>query len=202
VALSTIARPLSGPAMTPTRCAWAGDDARMIAYHDDEWGVPLHDEQRLFEMLCLEGAQAGLSWSTILNRRDGYRAAYDGFDAERIAAYSDERQAELLKDARIIRNRAKVRAFRENARAVLRLRDSDGGLASYLWRAVGDAPVTNAFTALSQIPAGTVLSESLSKDLNARGFGFVGPTIVYAYMQSTGLVNDHITDCFRYRELS
>jgi DNA-3-methyladenine glycosylase I len=184
--------------MTPTRCTWAGDDARMIAYHDDEWGVPLHDEQRLFEMLCLEGAQAGLSWSTILNRRDGYRAAYNGFDAERIVAYSDERQAELLKDARIIRNRAKVRAFRENARAVLRLRESDGGLEPYLWGFVGGGPIVSSFESLSELPARTPLAEALSKDLKARGFGFVGPTIVYAYMQSIGLVNDHTVDCFRH----
>jgi DNA-3-methyladenine glycosylase I len=188
--------------MTLTRCAWAGDDARMIAYHDDEWGVPLHDERHLFEMLCLEGAQAGLSWSTILNRRDGYRAAYDDFDPERVAAYSDERQTELLTDARIIRNRAKVRAFRENARSVLRLRESDGGLASYLWSVVGGTPISNRFEALSQIPASTPLSESLSKDLKGRGFGFVGPTIIYAYMQSIGLLNDHTIDCFRYPELN
>ena len=169
----------------------------MVAYHDDEWGVPLHDERRLFEMLCLEGAQAGLSWSTILNRREGYRAAYEGFDAERMADYSDERQAELLTDVRIIRNRAKVRAFRENARAVLRLRQSDGGLDGYLWAWVDGTPIVSDYAELADIPPQTALSERISKDLKARGFGFVGPTIVYAYMQSTGTVDDHTADCFR-----
>jgi DNA-3-methyladenine glycosylase I len=179
------------------RCVWAGSDAAMVAYHDDEWGVPLHDERRLFEMLCLEGAQAGLSWSTILNRRDGYRAAYEGFDAERIAEYSDERQAALLTDVRIIRNRAKVRAFRENARAVLRLREAGNGLDGYLWAWVDGTPIVNDFAGLTDIPAKTTLSERISKDLKARGFGFVGPTIVYAYMQSTGMIDDHTLDCFR-----
>jgi DNA-3-methyladenine glycosylase I len=180
-----------------TRCQWAGGDAAMIAYHDDEWGVPLHDERRLFEMLCLEGAQAGLSWSTILNRREGYRVAYDGFDAALMAGYSDERQAELLTDVRIIRNRAKVRAFRENARAVLRLRGTDGGLDGYLWAWVEDTPIVSDFATMSDIPTQTPLSERISKDLKAHGFGFVGPTIVYAYMQSTGMVDDHTLDCFR-----
>jgi DNA-3-methyladenine glycosylase I len=170
----------------------------MVAYHDDEWGQPLHDERRLFEMLCLEGAQAGLSWSTILNRRDGYRAAYDGFDAERIAAYTDERQAELMTDARIIRNRAKIRAFRENAAAVLELRQADGGLDGYLWAFVGGRPIVNRFESQSEIPAQTPQSERLSSDLKRRGFRFVGPVIVYAYMQSTGLVNDHGVGCFRH----
>ena len=180
-----------------TRCSWAGSDRVMIAYHDDEWGVPLHDERRLFEMLCLEGAQAGLSWSTILNRREGYRAAYDGFDAALMAEYSDEHQTELLGDKRIIRNRAKVRAFRENARAVLRLRETDGGLDDYLWAWVGGEPIVNEFATFGDTPAQTPLSQRLSKDLKARGFGFVGPTIVYAYMQSTGMVDDHTRDCFR-----
>lgn len=182
------------------RCSWAGADTAMIAYHDIEWGVPLHDERRLFEMLCLEGAQAGLSWSTILNRREGYRAAYDDFDAARMADYPDERQAQLLVDTRIIRNHAKVRAFRENARAVLRLRETDGGLDHYLWAWVNGAPIVNDFVELTDIPAQTGLSERISKDLKARGFGFVGPTIVYAYMQSVGLVDDHAPDCFRRTE--
>ena len=183
------------------RCEWAGDDARMVAYHDEEWGQPLHDETRLFEMLCLEGAQAGLAWSTILNRRDGYREAYEGFDAERIADYDEARQAELLTDVRIIRNRAKVRAFRANAAATLRLREEVGGLDAYLWGFVDGEPIVNRFGSMSDIPATTPLAETLSKDLKRRGFGFVGPVIVYAYMQSVGLVNDHIVSCFRHSEV-
>lgn len=170
----------------------------MVAYHDEEWGQPLHDERRLFEMLCLEGAQAGLSWSTILNRREGYREAYEGFDAERIAAYSDQRQAELLADVRIIRNRAKVRAFRGNAEATLRLRQTDGGLDAYLWGFVGGDPIVARRETMADIPAHTPLAEALSKDLSNRGFRFVGPVIVYAYMQSIGLVNDHVLSCFRH----
>jgi DNA-3-methyladenine glycosylase I len=170
----------------------------MVAYHDEEWGRPLHDEDRLFEMLCLEGAQAGLSWSTILRRREGYREAYDGFDAATIAAYTDSRQAELLTDERIIRNRAKVRAFRANAEATLRLRETDGGLDGYLWSYVDGAPIVNEYAAMRDVPAQTALSETLSRDLRKRGFNFVGPVIVYAYMQSVGLVNDHVRSCFRY----
>jgi len=168
----------------------------MVAYHDEEWGRPLHDEQRLFEMLCLEGAQAGLSWSTILNRRDGYREVYEGFDADRMAAYSDERQAQLLTDTRIIRNRAKVRAFRGNAAATLQLREEVGGLDPYLWGFVDGSPIVNQRTSLTDIPAETPLANELSRDLKRRGFRFVGPVIVYAYMQSVGLVNDHVIDCF------
>ena len=170
----------------------------MVAYHDDEWGRPLHDERRLFEMLCLEGAQAGLAWSTILHRREGYRAAYDDFDAERIAAYDDARQQQLLADSRIVRNRAKVRAFRDNAAATLRLRDELGSLDAYLWGFVGGQPIINGFTSMSDVPATTPLAEKLSRDLRRRGFRFVGPVIVYALMQSVGLVNDHLVCCFRH----
>jgi DNA-3-methyladenine glycosylase I len=173
----------------------------MVAYHDQEWGVPLHDERSLFELLCLEGAQAGLSWTTILNRRDGYRAAYDGFDVDRVAAFDDQRQAALLVDTRIIRNRAKVAAFRDNARATVALRDTAGGLDAYLWGFVGGAPVMNRFERLGELPAETPLSKTISTDLRKRGFTFVGPTIMYAYMQSIGMVNDHTLDCFRYAEL-
>lgn len=151
-------------------------------------------------MLCLEGAQAGLSWSTILRRRDGYRAAYDGFDASVMAAYDEERQAQLLTDARIIRNRAKVRAFRDNAAAVLRLRESDGGLDAYLFGFVGGSPIVNRFLALADIPAQTPLAEEISRDLRQRGFRFVGPIIVYAFMQSVGIVNDHVVGCCRHPE--
>ena len=174
----------------------------MVAYHDEEWGRPLHDERRLFEMLCLEGAQAGLAWSTILNRREGYREAYDGFDAESMAAYDDERQARLLIDERIIRNRAKVRAFRNNAAATVRLREQAGGLDAYLWDFVGGTPILNQRESMAAVPAKTPLAEELSRDLKRRGFGFVGPVIVYAYMQSVGLVNDHLVDCFRHAELA
>jgi len=169
----------------------------MVIYHDEEWGVPLHDERRLFELLCLEGAQAGLSWSTILNRRDGYRAAYEGFDATQMAAYDDARQARLLADRRIIRNKAKVRAFRDNARAVLELRDETGGLDAYLWGFVGGKAIVNDFETMDQIPTQTPLAEEVSADLKRRGFRFAGPVIVYAYLQSAGLVNDHLLGCFR-----
>jgi DNA-3-methyladenine glycosylase I len=173
----------------------------MVAYHDQEWGVPLHDERSLFELLCLEGAQAGLSWSTILNRRDGYRAAYDGFDVDAVAAFDDGRQAALLGDSRIIRNRAKVAAFRDNARAAVALRDTAGGLDAYLWGYVHGAPIMNRFERLGELPAETPLSKTISTDLRKRGFTFVGPTIMYAYMQSIGMVNDHTLDCYRYAEL-
>lgn len=170
----------------------------MVEYHDEEWGVPLHDERRLFELLCLEGAQAGLSWATILNRRDGYREAYDGFEAEQIASYDERRQATLLADRRIIRNRAKVRAFRDNAQAVLQLRTEVGGLDPYLWGFVDGRPIVNRFESMAEIPAETPLAQDISADLKRRGFRFVGPVIVYAYMQSAGLVNDHVVSCFRH----
>ncbi len=181
-----------------TRCGWAGADPRMIAYHDIEWGVPVHDEDHHFELLCLEGAQAGLSWSTILFRRDGYRAAYEGFDAARIAAYDDARQAELRTDSRIVRNRAKIHAVRENARAVLALRAEGPGLSGFLWSFVDGTPLVNRWRGMGDIPAFTPLSETISKELMRRGFRFVGPTIVYAHLQSAGLVNDHTIDCFRH----
>jgi DNA-3-methyladenine glycosylase I len=188
----------TGTAPPVGRCTWAGTDPLMVDYHDREWGEPLHDEARLFELLCLEGAQAGLSWSTILKRREGYRAAYDAFDAAAIAGYDDARQAALLADARIIRNRAKVRAFRENARATLMLRDAAGGLEPFLWAFVDGVPIVNRHRSLGDLPATTPLSVAVSRALVARGFRFVGPTIVYAYLQSAGLVNDHTVDCFRH----
>ena len=173
----------------------------MVAYHDEEWGVPLHDEQRLFEMLCLEGAQAGLAWSTILNRREGYREAYDGFDAERMAAFDEARQTKLRADRRIVRNRAKIRAFRDNARAVLELREAAGGLDAYLWGFVDGRPIVNRFATMAEVPAETPLAKRISNDLRRRGFRFVGPVIVYAYMQSIGLVNDHVMSCFRHQQV-
>jgi DNA-3-methyladenine glycosylase I len=168
----------------------------MRDYHDREWGRPAHDDQRLFEMLCLEGAQAGLSWDTILRRRDGYRAAYEGFDAAAMATWDDARQAALLADPRIIRNRAKVAAFRDNARATLAVREAFGSLDAYLWRFVDGRPIVNRPPRQELIPAQSTESLALSRDLRTRGFRFVGPVIIYAFMQSVGMVDDHIADCF------
>lgn len=185
--------------MTVIRCAWANPaNPRYLAYHDEEWGVPCHDETRLFEMLNLEGAQAGLSWETVLNKRDSYRAAFDDWDAEKIARYDAVRVAALLADPGIIRNRLKVAAAIANAQAYLRLRDEAGGLDPFLWSYVGGEPIRNAWKA-GETPAKTPLSDRLSKDLGKRGFKFVGSTIVYAYMQAIGMVNDHGVACFRHR---
>jgi len=178
----------------PIRCGWAGPDPLYIAYHDTEWGVPLRDPHRLFELLCLEGAQAGLAWITILRRRGGYRAAFDGFDPQRMAAYTDADRARLMADARIVRNTAKVNAFIANARAFLAI-DDFGELA---WSFVGGRTVVNHWRALEDVPATTDASSAMSRSLRARGFSFVGPTICYAFMQSAGLVNDHVVDCFRH----
>ena len=172
-----------------------------MAYHDTEWGVPLHDERALFEFLILEGAQAGLSWSTILKKREGYRRAYDNFDAERIARYDEADVARLLADPGIVRNRLKVAASITNARATLAIRQEFGGLDAYFWRFVDGQPIQNTWTEMSQLPARTPLSDIISRDLKQRGFKFVGSTIVYAHMQATGMVNDHLTACFRHREL-
>ncbi len=184
----------------PVRCAWARGDLD-IEYHDTEWGVPLHDEQRLFELLILEGAQAGLSWSTILRKREAYRRAYGGFDPRRVAAYGARDVRRLLADAGIVRNRLKIAASIANAKAYLAVRDECGGFAKYLWAVVGGAPIQNAWRAPQQVPAETPASRALSRDLVRRGFRFVGPTICYAFMQATGLVNDHTTDCFRHAQL-
>jgi len=173
----------------------------MIAYHDEQWGVPLHGERELFEMLTLEGAQAGLSWSTILKRREAYLAAFEAFDVDRIAQYDDKETARLLVDSGIIRNKAKVAATIKNARAVLALREEASSLDEFLWSFVGGAPRRNAFRSMAQVPAETDESKAMSKALKKRGFGFVGPTICYALMQSTGMVNDHSMDCFRYDEV-
>lgn len=183
-----------------TRCVWVGnrpDDDIMVRYHDEEWGVPLHDDTKLFELLTLEGAQAGLSWNTILKRREGYRRAFEGFDIARIAAYGAPESERLLQDSGIIRNRAKVAATIGNAQATLELQREFGSLDTYLWGSVGGATKVNRFSSMEDIPAQTPESQSLSKDLQGRGFRFVGPTIIYAFMQSTGLVNDHTGDCFR-----
>jgi DNA-3-methyladenine glycosylase I len=187
--------------MTTVRCRWAGPDPLYLAYHDEEWGVPSHDDRHLFEMLILEGAQAGLSWITILRRREGYRRAFDGFDPEAIARYGAEKKAALLANPEIIRNRAKVDAAIANARAYLALREGGESLDSFLWRFVGGRPLQNRWPSHSQLPAETAESKAMSKELKRRGFRFVGPTICYAFMQATGMVNDHTLDCFRHAEL-
>jgi DNA-3-methyladenine glycosylase I len=185
--------------MPEIRCAWAGDDPLYIAYHDEEWGVPCHDERKLFEMLCLEGAQAGLSWITILRKRENYRAAFDNFDVEKVAAYDDKKVATLLQDAGIVRNKLKVNAFVRNARAFLRVQEEFDSFDAYIWGFVKGDPIINCFQTLSEIPAQTELSQAMSKDMKRRDFTFVGPTICYAFMQATGMVNDHVVDCFCYQ---
>lgn len=186
----------------PTRCAWCSADSLYRAYHDTEWGLPLHDERALFELLTLEGAQAGLSWFTILKKREGYRRAFDNFDAEHIARYTDADVARLMADAGIVRNRLKIESTITNARAALEMRESGGGLDGYFWNFVDGRPIVNAPVDLSQVPASTSLSDTISKDLKRRGFRFAGSTIIYAHMQAMGMVNDHTTDCFRFTELT
>jgi DNA-3-methyladenine glycosylase I len=173
----------------------------MLAYHDREWGVPVHDDRLLFEFLILEGAQAGLSWRTILGRREGYRRAFAGFDAQVIAAYGPDKLQDLLQDPGIIRNRLKIEAAVKNARAFLAVQTASGSFDAYLWQFVGGAPKRNAWRTLQEVPARTPESDAMSKDLQRRGFSFVGSTICYAFMQATGMVNDHLVDCFRHAEL-
>lgn len=181
-----------------TRCAWAGDQPLMRAYHDQEWGRPQHDDRLLFEFLILEGAQAGLSWSTILNKRENYRRAFHGFDPKKIARYGDPDRERLLADAGIVRNRLKIDAAIGNARAYLELCKTDGSLDAYLWHWVEGKPILNRRKGLGDIPARTELSDRISKDLGKRGFKFVGSTIIYAYLQAVGVVNDHLVSCFCY----
>jgi DNA-3-methyladenine glycosylase I len=188
-------------AETPRRCEWAGNSPEMVAYHDEEWGVPSRDERHLFELLTLEGAQAGLSWSTILRKRDGYKQAFAGFDPEVVAHFGARDVERLMADAAIVRNRAKIESTIGNAQALLTLR-AEEPVADYLWRIVDGEPRVNAWRRLDELPAETDESRALSRDLKRRGFRFVGPTIVYAFMQAAGLVNDHVVDCFRYRELT
>lgn len=183
------------------RCAWACRTREERDYHDLEWGVPLRDDDRLFEFLILEGAQAGLSWSTILKRRENYRAAFDGFRPQSVAAYGEEKLRQLLQDPGIIRNRLKIQAAVANARAFLEVQAEFGSFASYMWRFVNDEPIQNAWRDYSEAPPETPESKAMSKDLKRRGFRFVGPTICYAHMQAVGMVNDHAVDCFRWREL-
>jgi len=183
------------------RCEWAQAE-QMIPYHDAEWGVPIHDDRALFEFHILEGAQAGLSWSTILKKREAYRLAFDGFDPAKVAAYDDAKVAELLANPGIVRNRLKIAAAITNARAFLAIQQEFGSFDAYVWRFVGGQPKQNAWRELRDLPATSVESDALSKDLIRRGFKFVGSTICYAFMQAVGMVNDHTTDCFRYAQLA
>lgn len=187
--------------MNRHRCSWAGDDALYRRYHDTEWGVPVHDDRRLFEFLVLEGAQAGLSWITILRKRENYRAAFDGFDASRIAAYGADKIESLLQDAGIVRNRLKVQAAVINAQKFLEVQREFGSFDRFIWQFVGGETRHNNWRSLSEVPASTEESDAMSKELKRRGFKFAGSTICYAHMQATGMVNDHTTDCFRHREL-
>jgi len=186
----------------PTRCEWASPgDARMLAYHDEEWGVPSHDDRHLFEMLTLEGAQAGLSWKTILDKREGYRRAFAGFDPVKVAAFRPAKIERLLADPGIVRNRLKVASTVTNAHAVLAVQAELGSLDAYLWSFVGGWPIAHGPRSLGELPAETDESRAMSKDMKRRGFRFVGPTVCYAFMQATGTVNDHVRSCFRYAEL-
>jgi DNA-3-methyladenine glycosylase I len=187
--------------MNKSRCAWAGIDALYQSYHDTEWGVPLHDDQRLFEFLILEGAQAGLSWITILRKRENYRAGFDGFDAARIAGYGANKIESLLQNEGIVRNRLKVEAAVINAQRFLEVQDEFDSFAAFIWQFLEGKPKQNAWRSLADIPASTPESDAMSKELKQRGFKFVGSTICYAFMQATGMVNDHTTNCFRHKEL-
>jgi DNA-3-methyladenine glycosylase I len=183
-----------------TRCHWA-KNALNIPYHDEEWGVPLHDDQKLFELLILEGAQAGLSWDTVLQKRARYREVFDGFDANKIARYDKKKVRQLLADPGIIRNRLKIDSTISNARSFLKIQEEFGTFDAYIWRFVGGQPKQNARKSHKQVPARTAESDAMSKDLKKRGFRFVGSTICYAFMQATGMANDHVVNCFRYQEL-
>ncbi len=184
-----------------TRCSWCGEDPLYIAYHDEEWGVPVMDDGLLFEFLTLETFQAGLSWITVLRKRENFRKAFDDFDYKIIAKYSEEKIESLLQDAGIIRNKLKVRATVTNARAFMEVQKEFGSFSDYIWGFVDGKPIKNKLENLKDIPANTALSDTLSKDLKSRGFKFVGTTVVYAHMQATGMVNDHVTSCFRYKEV-
>jgi DNA-3-methyladenine glycosylase I len=184
------------------RCPWSGTDPLYVAYHDEEWGVPVHDDRVLFEFLVLEGAQAGLSWLTILRKRDAYRRAFDRFDARKVARYDKRKVGALLADAGIVRNRAKIDSAIKNARAFLDVQAEFGSFHAYMWRFVDGRPVQNRRRTIGEVPARSPQSDAMSKDLKSRGFTFVGSTIVYAHMQAVGMVNDHLVDCFRHREVT
>jgi DNA-3-methyladenine glycosylase I len=185
-----------------TRCGWCGHDPLYVAYHDEEWGVPVFDDRTLFEFLILEGAQAGLSWSTILKKRQGYRRAFDDFDAATVARYDGPKIATLLTDPGIVRNQLKIGAAVTNAQAFLKVQEQWGSFSSYIWSFVDGRPIQNSWRSMDEIPAMTPLAETISRDLKTRGFRFVGPTIIYAHMQATGMVNDHLVGCFRYPEIA
>jgi DNA-3-methyladenine glycosylase I len=190
------------PSENAVRCGWAANDALLMAYHDQEWGVPLHDDRALFEFLVLEGAQAGLSWSTILKKRPAYRAAFDHFRPRKVARYSEVKIAALLANAGIVRNRLKIRAAVQNAQALLAVQKEFGSFDTYIWQFVGGQALQNRWRRMQEVPARTMESDAMSKDLAKRGFTFVGSTICYAFMQATGMVNDHVVTCFRYKELA
>jgi DNA-3-methyladenine glycosylase I len=187
--------------MPITRCPWPGSDPLYLAYHDTEWGVPAHDDRHLFEMLILEGAQAGLSWITILRKRERYREVFDRFDAQKVARYGERKVSSLLADAGIVRNRMKIDAAIGNAKAFLAVQDEFGSFDRYLWQLVGNRPIVNHWKTMKDVPAKTTASDAISKDLQKRGFRFVGSTICYAFMQAVGLVNDHLIDCYRHDEI-
>ncbi len=188
--------------MKRERCGWCGIDPLYVAYHDVEWGVPVRDDRKLFEFLVLEGAQAGLSWSTILRKREGYRVAFDGFDPVKVASYDEDRISQLLADPGIVRNRQKVRSTVSNACAFLAVQQEFGTFSHYIWSFTDGTPIQNSWRTLDQIPSTSPLAEAISRDLKSRGFRFVGPTIVYAHMQATGMVNDHLVTCFRHAEVA
>ena len=189
--------------MVKKRCVWAGEsNPLLLEYHDREWGVPVHDDAKHFEFLVLEGAQAGLSWSVVLNKREGYRRAFSEFDPQKVARYTEKRVQKLLLDSGIIRNRQKIDAAVRNARAFLSIQEEFGSFDAFAWRFVGGRPKVNRWKVMKQIPAASNESDAFSKDLKQRGFSFVGSTVIYAHMQAVGMVNDHLVDCFRYREVA
>lgn len=188
--------------MEKKRCSWCGNDPLYMAYHDEEWGVPVYDDDTLFEFLILETFQAGLSWITILKKRENFRKAFDNFDYKKIANYSEEKEESLRQDAGIIRNKLKIKATITNAQAFMKVQEEYGSFSTYIWSFVDGKPIVNTFKSLLEVPANTSLSDAISKDLKKRGFKFVGSTVIYAHMQATGMVNDHVEECFRYKELT
>lgn len=186
---------------SPLRCNWCGDDPLYQRYHDEEWGVPVYTDETLFEFLLLEGAQAGLSWITVLRKRENYRAAFDNFDAHKMARYSSKKHAQLLQNTGIIRNKLKVAGFTKNAQAYLRILEEQGSFSDFIWQFTGGKIIQNKWSTLADVPTSTAGAEAMSKALKKAGFTFVGPTICYAFMQAVGMVNDHVTTCFRHKEL-